>query len=148
MTEIVIRPPVAADRDAWGRLYAGYAAFYGVAQDEPMRDRVWSWIEQGEHQLMALVAERDGALIGLAHFRAFARPLSATLAGFLDDLFVDPASRGSGAADALIAAVAQVGRDRAWSVIRWLTNESNYRARALYDRLGSPTPWKVYDLRP
>jgi GNAT superfamily N-acetyltransferase len=148
MAEIVIRPPVAGDREAWGRLYAAYAEFYGVVQDEAMRDRVWSWTLQGEHEIMALVAEQDGILIGLAHFRAFARPLSATVAGFLDDLFVDPASRGSGAAEALIAAVAQVGRDRGWSVVRWLTNESNYRARALYDRLATPTPWRVYDLKP
>ncbi|MEY4306315.1 MAG: hypothetical protein RIT52_2490, partial [Pseudomonadota bacterium] len=29
---MLIRPPVAADRPEWERLYAGYAAFYKVTQ--------------------------------------------------------------------------------------------------------------------
>lgn len=52
--EIRIRPPVSADRDAWARLYAGYAAFYAVEQNESMRDRVWSWIHDQAHEVRHL----------------------------------------------------------------------------------------------
>jgi GNAT superfamily N-acetyltransferase len=85
--------------------------------------------------------------VGLAHVRAFARPLSASTGGFLDDLFVDPAARGSGAAQALIGAVAEEGRRRGWSVVRWITARDNARARAVYDRLAAETPWVTYDLK-
>ena len=68
-----------------------------------MRATVWGWLQDAAHQTRGLVAEEEGRLIGLAHFRPFARPLSASTGGFLDDLFVDPTARGSGAADALIA---------------------------------------------
>ncbi|PSC05617.1 GNAT family N-acetyltransferase [Alsobacter soli] len=142
-----VRSPEPQDRDAWGRLYAGYAAFYKVEQTESMRDRVWNWIRDPAHEVQGLVAEHGGQLAGLAHFRAFARPLSATTGGFLDDLFVDPAARGSGAAEALIAAVKAEGQARGWSVIRWITAEDNYRARGLYDRVAERTKWVTYDIR-
>lgn len=144
---MLIRPPVAADRPEWERLYAGYAAFYKVAQTPEMRATVWGWLHDPAHQTRGFVAEDQGRLIGLAHFRPFARPLSASTGGFLDDLFVDPAARGLGAADALIAAIAEEGRKQGWTVIRWITAEDNYRARALYDRLAEKTKWATYDLR-
>ena len=144
---MLIRPPVAADRPEWERLYAGYAAFYKVTQTPEMRATVWGWLHDPAHQTRGLVAEEEGRLIGLAHFRPFARPLSASTGGFLDDLFVDPAARGAGAADALIAALADEGRKQGWTVIRWITAEDNYRARALYDRVAEKTKWATYDLR-
>lgn len=144
---VTIRPPRPEDRAAWGRLYAGYADFYRVTQTEEMRDRVWSWLMSGSQGVSGRVAETPEGLVGLAHFRAFARPLSATAGGFLDDLFVDPAHRGSGAAAALIQAVADEGRAQGWSVIRWITADDNYRARTLYDRLAERTKWVTYDIR-
>ena len=143
-----VRRPLEADRAAWDRLYAGYAEFYGVAQTPGMRDRVWGWIHDPQHEVEAFVAENDGGLVGLAHFRAFARPLSASVGGFLDDLFAAPEARGSGAAEALIRAVGEVGRERGWSVIRWITAGDNARARKLYDRVARQTLWVTYDMTP
>ena len=143
-----VRPLATADRPAWERLYAGYAAFYKATQTPEMRQTVWSWIMDPSHPVKALVATGpDGALLGLAHYRPYSRPLSASTGGFLDDLFVDPAMRGSGAADALLAAVAAEGRRRGWTVIRWITAEDNYRARAVYDRLAERTRWLTYDIK-
>lgn len=142
-----IRPPTEADRPAWEALYAGYAAFYKTDQTPAMRARVWGWIHDPGHETRALVAEDRGQLVGLAHYRPFARPLSASTGGFLDDLFVDPAARGSGAAEALIRHLAEEGRREGWTVIRWITAEDNYRARGLYDRLAEKTRWATYDLK-
>lgn len=144
---MLIRTPTEADRPAWERLYAGYAAFYRVEQTPEMRARVWGWIHNPAHETRGLVAEDAGRLVGLTHFRPFARPLSASIGGFLDDLFVDPAARGSGAAEALIQAVADEGRKQGWTVIRWITAEDNYRARGLYDQLAEKTRWATYDIR-
>lgn len=141
-----IRPPVESDRPDWGRLYADYAAFYRVTQTTAMRDRVWGWIHDPAQSTEALVAEGAAGLVGLAHFRPFARPLSATTGGFLDDLFVDPAARGTGAGAALIAGVEAAGRARGWSVIRWITAADNTTAQALYDRVAKRTPWVTYDI--
>ena len=142
-----IRKPQADDFAEWAGLYAGYAAFYGVTQTDEMRARVWSWLQDPGHPVQGLVAENGGRLIGLAHFRPFSRPLSASTGGFLDDLFVDPAARGSGAATALIGGVKAEGQAQGWSVIRWITAEDNYRARALYDQVAEATRWVTYDIK-
>ncbi|MEI6573171.1 MAG: GNAT family N-acetyltransferase [Alphaproteobacteria bacterium] len=145
---ITIRPVEQNDRAQWNALYQGYAEFYTVTQTQDMRDTVWSWLFDEAHETEGLVAVDDkGALIGLTHFRPFARPLSATTGGFLDDLFVTPASRGSGAARSLIEAVAQIGKQRGWTVIRWITAEDNYRARSLYDKVADKTKWATYDIK-
>jgi len=134
-------------RAAWERLYAGYAAFYRTEQTAEMRARVWGWIQDPAHEVKGFLALLDGVPVGLAHYRPFARPLSATTGGFLDDLFVDPSARGQRVADALIGAVAAEGRARGWSVIRWITADDNYRGRAVYDRLAALTPWRTYDIK-
>ena len=146
--DVTVRAVADGDRAAWDRLYAGYAAFYRVDQTPAMRDRVWGWLMDPHHDSCGLVAgAADGSVIGLAHYRAFARPLSASAGGFLDDLFVDPAARGSGAAEALIGALRDIGAARGWTVIRWITAEDNARARAVYDRVAMQTPWVTYDIR-
>jgi GNAT superfamily N-acetyltransferase len=150
MTEaaFTIRPAAPGDRTGWDSLYAAYADFYRVAQTAEMRDRVWEWLHDPLASTEGLVAvDSTGQLIGLAHFRAFARPLSASTGGFLDDLFVAPEARGLGAAEALIAAVRTIALQRGWSVLRWITAEDNDRARRLYDRVANQTAWVTYDIR-
>lgn len=145
---VTVRAVAAEDRAAWDVLYAGYAAFYKVNQTPAMRDTVWGWLMDAGHSTEGFVAvDGDGTLVGLAHIRPFARPLSATVGGFLDDVFVDPQARGLKAADALIAAIKAAGAARGWSVIRWITAEDNYRARAVYDRVAVRTPWVTYDIK-
>ncbi len=145
---LTIRPPQATDRAAWDKLYQGYADFYQVLQTGDMRERVWCWLLDPAHECQCLMAfEASGQAIGLAHFRAFARPLSASTGGFLDDLFVDPQARGSQAGTQLIAAVKAIAEQNHWSVLRWITADNNYRARCAYDRVATRTPWITYDIK-
>jgi GNAT superfamily N-acetyltransferase len=145
---LTIRPPQASDRAAWDALYQGYARFYQVEQTAEMRDRVWGWLFDDAHECQCLMAfDANAKAIGLAHFRAFARPLSATTGGFLDDLFVDPEARGSQAGTQLIDAIKAYGAKKNWSVIRWITADNNYRARTAYDKIATRTAWITYDIK-
>ena len=143
---MIIEAPNPSDFNEWARLYAGYAAFYGVTQTEAMRAQVWAWVQDPGHPVQALVARGPAGLLGLAHVRAFSRPLSASTGGFLDDLFVDPAARGSGTARELIAAVRALGQAQGWSVVRWITAADNAAARGLYDQVAQATKWVTYDV--
>ncbi|MCR6501339.1 GNAT family N-acetyltransferase [Shinella sp. CPCC 101442] len=149
MTNFSIRPVRADDRSQWDTLYQGYADFYKVAQTHEMRETVWSWLLHETKESRGLLAvSPDGKVLGLTHFRPFARPLSATTGCFLDDLFVSPDARGLGVADALIEAVRDVAAENGWSVVRWITAENNYRGRGVYDRVASKTNWVTYDIKP
>jgi GNAT superfamily N-acetyltransferase len=145
---VTIRPVAMGDRTDWDVLYRGYADFYEVTQSDEMRDRVWSWLHDKGAESEGLVAEAaGGTLLGLTHFRPFARPLSATTGCFLDDLFVSPNARGSGLADALVDGVRAIATERGWSVVRWITAENNYRGRGVYDRIAQKTHWVTYDIK-
>lgn len=147
MTGILITRDVAEFRAEWNVLYEAYADYYKVEQNQEMRDRTWGWIMEGRiNCLMAL--NEAGKPVGFAHIREFLRPLSSTVAGYLDDLFVDPNQRGSGVVDVLFEAAKTLGREQNWSVIRWITRDDNYRARSVYDRIATRTNWVTYDLTP
>ncbi len=147
MAEILVDPPGPQDKEAWRDLFEGYQRFYKMPENPDVAETVWQWIHDPAHATECLLArDASGQAVGLAHFRDLPRPLSATSAGFLDDLFVSPEVRGGGYAEALIAAVSGIGRERGWSWMRWFTAEDNYRARAFYDRVAYLSQWKTYQI--
>lgn len=146
---LTVRPATPADRAVWDRLYAAYATFYEVDQPAAARDRVWGWVIDPAHEVGALlVVDEAGAPVGLAHYRTFARPLAASVGLYLDDLYIDPAARGRQGGAAVLAALRAMARANGWSVVRWITDEHNHRARALYDRSATRTAWLTYDMAP
>ena len=146
---VTIRAITAEDRPVWETLFAGYATFYKVDQTAQMRETVFGWLMDANHSSNAFVAEdASGRVIGFTHYRPFVSQLKACTNCFLDDLFVDPAARGSGAADALIDAVAGVARKNGWQVVRWITADDNYRGRGVYDKTATRTMWITYDKKP
>jgi GNAT superfamily N-acetyltransferase len=111
-------------------------------------DRMWSWVTDPDHDVKALlVRDPSGAPVGLAHYRPYYRPLAASVAGHLDDLYITPAARGTGAVDALLAALRGIARQHGWSKIRWITADDNYRARSKYDQVAERTTWITYDMQ-
>ena len=148
MDELTVTPARPEDEPRWRELYQGYAAFYAVPLTDADYRRVWSWIHDPARETRCLLArDADGRPVGLAHYRAFDAPLRGT-SGFLDDLFVDPAVRGGGAADALLTALRRIAAEEGWAVIRWNTAENNYRARAVYDRYAEKTVFLTYSMSP
>lgn len=144
-----IRPLRADDRTEWAALYRQYRDFYRQEHDDAVIETTWRWLLKGEHGLSGLVAvDADGRIIALAHVRPFARPSTASVGIFLDDLFTDPAARGTGVASALLERIAQRASDAGASTVRWITAADNTTARSLYDRVGTATAWVTYDMPP
>jgi GNAT superfamily N-acetyltransferase len=144
-----VRGPHDSDFRCWRELYRGYADFYRTPQPDTAAEQVWSWIRDPHHELNCLLADDGhGHIAGLAHYRAFSRPLSAGTGCYLDDLFVDPAHRGRGAADALLVQLRRLARDNGWNVVRWITAHDNHRAIAKYDQHATRTDWITYDMPP
>lgn len=68
------RPVREGDYAGWRRLYQGYAQFYRVQQAGAMAERVWAWLSDSAHEVQGLVVtDQQDELIGVAHYRAFAR---------------------------------------------------------------------------
>src|SRR5699024_588232 len=134
MTDLTTRFVTADDKAEWRVLFDGYADFYKVARHDTKAEQVWQWLLDPDHVLEGLLT-RDGAgqAVGMAQVRACPRSLGGCDIGFLDDMFVLPQARGSGAADALFDTRRDLAAARGWPAIRWITQHFNYRGRAFYD---------------
>ena len=150
MNSFRVVPVQPADKEEWLDLFRGYADFYNVAMTDRVADTVWDWLLNPHHVLDGLIArDATGAAVGMAHVRACPRPLAGSEVGFLDDMFVVSEARGTGAADALFAALREHAERRGWTVIRWITQHFNERGRAFYDRYtGGPTDFIMYQWTP
>lgn len=148
MSAIQIVPLEASHYDDWLILYKGYADHYRVELTEISVRCTWSWLMDPAHPLTGIVAVKGAIPVGLAHFRAMPSPLRGREIGFLDDLFVNPSERGAGIASALLEALREEAGKMDWPVIRWITRDDNYRARAVYDRHAVKTDWNTYEMMP
>jgi len=143
-----IRPVEPGDADGWRGLFLAYGEFYETAFTDDVLSRVWTLLLRPGSGVDALVAERDGGLVGLAHYRSHPDTFSGHRDWYLDDLYVDPEARGGGVATALIERIAEIARASApGGVLRWITAHDNERAQRVYDRVAARTSWVTYEVR-
>jgi GNAT superfamily N-acetyltransferase len=130
-----VRPVRAGDREAWEPLWQGYLNFYEASLAADVTNATWRRFFDPLEPLGAFVAERGGRLIGFAHYLLHRSTWAQVGYCYLEDLFVEPAARGSGAGRALIAAVEAAGREAGASRLYWMTQETNLTAQNLYNQV-------------
>lgn len=145
---ISVRPIEGADAAAWRSLFVAYGRFYETDFADDVLDSVWSRLLEHGSGIDGLVAEVDGAVVGIAHYRSHPDTFSTGRDWYLDDLFVDPGARGLGVATALIARLTDLARAAGPGTLRWITAPDNARAQRLYDRVATRTGWVTYEVRP
>jgi GNAT superfamily N-acetyltransferase len=133
--ETTVRPVQPGDRAAWQPLWQGYLTFYQATLAPEVTDATWRRFFDPLEGLAALVAERDGQLVGLAHYLLHRSTWAPVCYCYLEDLFVEPSVRGDGTGRALIAAVERAAREAGASRLYWTTHETNQTAQKLYDRV-------------
>ena len=147
MTNVKIRALAAEDRADWARLWAAYLTFYETARSREVYDTTFArLLSEDAQEYSCLLAESAGHVVGLTHFLFHRHCWSVGNTCYLQDLFVAPEARGTGAGAALIEAVyaaADANEDADGSVY-WTTQHFNAPARKLYDRIGSETPFIKY----
>jgi GNAT superfamily N-acetyltransferase len=128
-----IRPIKAGDKERWLVLWQGYLDFYKTVVPVEQTERTWTRIMDPVFNMKCAVAERDGTLVGFTTYNLQNSTWSPNGHCYLEDLFVDPAVRGSGAGRALIDYVKAFAIENKCSRLYWNTDEDNETARKLYD---------------
>ncbi len=82
--------------------------------------------------------------MGLVHFIFHRHNWKIEDVCYLQDLYADPAMRGSGVGRALIEAVYAAADSHGAPAVYWMTQDFNTTARKLYDRIGQLTPFIKY----
>ena len=136
-----------ADKEQWQLLYCEYADFYQMSMNEGILESVWSWIFDKNNKFYAIgVKSTDDILIGFMHYRDMPSPLRGTIVGFLDDLYVHPDYRGSGAVQALFRELRKISKQKGWPYVRWITATDNHRARNVYDKIANTIDFVTYQM--
>lgn len=146
--QIVIRPVQREDFPAWKVLWDGYNAFYGRSGPTALPDEItrttWSRFFDADEPVHAVVAERAGELLGLAHFLYHRSTIQLAPSCYLQDLFAAAAARGNGIGRALIDAVYEHARQAGCPRVYWQTHETNAAAMQLYDKVAEKSGFIVY----
>jgi GNAT superfamily N-acetyltransferase len=145
--ETVVRPVQPGDREAWEPLWQGYLAFYKASLASDVTNATWRRFFDPLEPLHAVVAERDGRLIGIAHYLLHRSTWAPVCYCYLEDLFVEPTVRGSGAGRALIATVQAAARNAGASRLHWTTHETNQTAQNLYNRVAERPGFVQYRIK-
>jgi len=132
---ITIAPLRPIDQPAWAKLWAAYHCFYDIDLPPDVTNATWERIQSGRIQGFG-AHDVDGQLIGIVHFLFHEDTWSRKSACYLQDLYVAQTSRGNGAGQRLIEAVATAAAAAGANSPYWLTHESNAAGRRLYDRIG------------
>jgi GNAT superfamily N-acetyltransferase len=142
---IHIRALRLADRSAWNTLWNGYLEFYKQSLAPEITEFTWARLNDPNSPLCGFAAEdHEGQLRGFVHQHIHLSTWSRAGYCYLEDLYVDPASRGAGIGRALIEAVYRWADERGVTRVYWHTDELNSNARALYDRVGKLAPFVQY----
>ena len=150
MTDAWVRPAEPQDLPRiWELMQA-------LAEYERMSEVVTGTPEQLQRALFGerpvvecLVAESEDQLVGYAIFYPRYSSFRTRTLLWLEDLFVDPDSRGSGAGKALVTSLARIALARGCARIDWHVLDWNTPAIGFYEHLGAmhqEADWLQYGL--
>ena len=146
---VAIRPAVPGDEAEILRMIRALAAFERepdavIATEAMLAENLFG---EGAH-VHAHIAEQEGRAVGMALWFLNFSTWTGRPGLYLEDLFVDPATRKSGVAKALMVALAEEAMARGCSRMDWAVLDWNVEAMAFYERIGAKRhegwqPWRI-----
>ncbi len=141
-----VRSAVPEDLDVIIGFIRALAAYERLADAVRLdRDVLGAHLFGATPKAEVVIAERDGAAIGFALFFHNFSTFEGRPGIYLEDLFVAPEARGSGAGKALLRHLAQLARDRGCARLEWSVLDWNEPAISFYRSLGAASmdDWTV-----
>jgi ribosomal protein S18 acetylase RimI-like enzyme len=125
------------DLDLIAPLFDGYRQFYGRTPDVALAH---AFLQEriSRKESVIFLAEAEGRAVGFMQLYPSFSSTGAARIWILNDLFVEPASRGNGVASALLQAAAAFSKEAGAVRLSLSTAATNRGAQALYERHG----WK------
>jgi GNAT superfamily N-acetyltransferase len=131
---VEVRDARPSDETAFLSLWDQYLAFYQVDLAPTITAATWVRLMDPASPVKARLAVVGTQVQGFAIHLHHPSTWVATEDCYLEDLFVAEAARGTGLGRALIDDLISLARRNGWSRLYWHTDETNTRARALYDQ--------------
>jgi GNAT superfamily N-acetyltransferase len=139
-----VRPLTQADRAAWTQLWRGYLDFYETQLGDAQYALTWARIHDPAEPQFGYVADVGGVSEGLVHIIFHRSGWTDAASCYLQDLYVNPAARGTQVGKALIDHAGRVAHAAGSGGVYWLTHATNTYAMRLYDRVAVKTGFLQY----
>ena len=146
-TPCIIRAALPSDEATWRQLWRGYCDFYDARVPDEVTNRTWKRILDPDAQVMCLVAEVEGKVLGFANCVVHENTWETQAVCYLEDLYVPPGARGRGIGGALLEWLRNAMRAEGWARLYWMTKADNTAARRLYDRFAQTDDFVRYVIR-
>lgn len=130
----LIRDARPGDEAEWHRLWQGFLDYYDQPLDPEVTAFTWARLLDLSSALSCRLVSRGAQVLGFAIHHHHASTWVMGDDCYLEDLFVDPQTRGQGVGRALIEDLIALARARGWKRLYWHTNLDNVAARTLYDQ--------------
>jgi GNAT superfamily N-acetyltransferase len=147
LTSIVTETLGPADFADWEPLWQGYLTFYKSQVSDDTTATTFQRLTGGSEPMGGFLARDEaGRAIGMVHWIDHRSCWTIGDYCYLQDLFVAPDVRGSGAGRLLMETVAAAAQARGCSRVHWLTQFENETAMLLYDRVAKKSGFLQYVL--
>lgn len=139
-----LRKLEAKDFSEWKLLWDDYQTFYHNKMDETVSLKTFERLLSDIEPMHCILAEKEGLIVGLVHFIYHESTWTIGNYCYLQDLFVSVKTRKNGIGKALIEQVYAMAKQNECSRVYWLTQETNYAGRSLYDTIADKTEFVQY----
>jgi GNAT superfamily N-acetyltransferase len=115
-----------------------------TALPEEVTKATWSRFFDPDEPMHALIAERNGQILGFVHYLFHRSTILLEPTCYLQDLFTHENARREGIGRSLIEAVYECARIAGSPRVYWQTHETNVTAIRLYDTLAERSGFIIY----
>lgn len=130
---VIVTPIEQKDYDQWLPYWQSYQEFYEVELLDEVTETTWNRFFNAEIPVYCAVARENDRILGFVHYVFHDSTWAVKNYCYLEDLFVDPTTRGKNIGKKLIEYVREKAKERECDRLYWHTQETNKRAQRLYD---------------
>lgn len=131
--EIIVTPVKQEDYEQWLPYWKGYQEFYKVQLADDVTATTWQRFFDEDVPVYCAVAREGETILGFAHYLFHDSTWGINNYCYLEDLFVNPATRGKHIGKKLIEYVKEKAIEKNSDRLYWHTQETNKTAQRLYD---------------
>jgi GNAT superfamily N-acetyltransferase len=140
------RPLDKSDYAQWRPLWDQYLLFYQQELSEDQTQLTFERLVSTDSGIYGLVLEVENTILGFAHSSFTHSTWTENLDLYLEDLFVNPSSRGKGYGRALIEATVALATENGSTRVYWQTHKDNQAAQTLYKTLATKSEFVTYEI--
>lgn len=142
-----LRTLTFADKSIWLEMWQEYLNFYQTAYDANIAQHSFDKLLTGGEAIGCLLAcNEQNEAVGFVTYTVHFSTWQINPSCYLIDLYVKKEHRRAKIASAFLNKMEEIGKERGWSKVYWITKPNNEAAKKLYDNFAEGNLWVRYQM--